>query len=134
MILGDIFVSCIPNCIEVIKLLADYFAVAKNRVCIFEDEFEMVNCDGCDVKAVIRELEGDFPCQLIVYHQDNAYPEGSEIAFATWFSVHLKVKCLVPGENLNPYDFRLINENGECSNVFVDEDKMDNEQQYCVRE
>ncbi|NES18239.1 MAG: hypothetical protein F6K41_04740 [Symploca sp. SIO3E6] len=78
-------------------------------------------------------IGGDFPMMLSIYLRDPNLGELDIKASTGQFSGMLRCKCLISDESVNPYSWLLIQGTTDCQIVYLDPDKLDENEEYVVK-
>ena len=84
------------------------------------------------VALVKQAIRGEFIYYLSIYMYEEELISVNREKFLFALTDKFEIECLISDNDLNPYSWFLISK-GVKKPVFLDNEKLDNEEMYCIR-
>lgn len=138
-----VFLSDKPSAITLIDAFESILGISKTEFLIINgsivdyiDEQGNLNLgpnyhDGINVCECF-EAKGDFVAKIELGVMSDSLI--SELSFAKKLSQHLSVNCLISSKEINPYHWIFIDKNGNDRFIYVDQEKLDDHNEFVVAE
>ncbi|NET57174.1 MAG: hypothetical protein F6K47_13730 [Symploca sp. SIO2E6] len=118
---------------EIATTISDLLLIPLADILVVDD-ITSVNID-LKTKVVCENtaIGGDFSMMLSIYLRDPNLGKLDIKASTGQFSSMLRCKCLISDESANPYSWLLIQGTTDCQIVYLDPDKLDENEEYLVK-
>jgi hypothetical protein len=130
-ILFDFIIDTITSNKDITSAISNIFSVQPGEIYVtFDITEERALLE--DKKIIIEKngVTGEFKMLIRLYLHDKLDGESSEKVIATKLCKHLKCRCLISDDSINPCTMLLINHHGETLPVSLDPQRLENDEYY----
>lgn len=128
----DINIGKVLSKEEIRSALSEILSVSESRILVVEEITGLEDLANIVMFCEYDVRGGEFPTHLGVINKSKNQGIGSEKEFALRMAMHFHCRTIIIEESHNPYIWRVIDKDGKITRVLVDDEKLDEYEEFLI--
>jgi hypothetical protein len=117
---------------EIVSVLRQVFGLSSSEVLVVDEMPEEPIGNNVGLICERREVNGEFCLILSLYVQDGKFSHCNEADTIGRFCEISHCRCLISDNSINPYSFFLVQSPKGLKNVFLDANRLEDNEEYTL--